>query len=98
MGETLAVAGERGAYTLTDLATFLFLKQANGLEVLVDGDSLLFNPYSVIVARPARNRAGARAFAEWITSAPVRRLISEYGRATLGRSLFTPHGTLPGPG
>ena len=90
MGETLGVAAERGAYTLTDLATFLFLKQLRGLTVLVAGDSALFNPYSVIVVRHAEHPAGARAFARWITSPAGQQLIRSYGRRAFGRPLFTP--------
>ena len=91
MGETLAAAAERNAYALTDRATFLFMKQLGALEVLVEGDSALFNPYSVIVVRNSRNRAGARAFARWITSPPAQQLIGNYGRAIFGRALFTPN-------
>jgi tungstate transport system substrate-binding protein len=90
MGETLAVAAERGAYTLTDVATFLFLEQLGGLRVLVEGDSALRNPYSVIVATRARNRAGARAFARWITAPAAQQLIGAHGRAEFGRPLFIP--------
>jgi tungstate transport system substrate-binding protein len=89
MGETLAIAAERRAYALTDRATFLFLTQRGGLEVLVQGDSVLHNPYSVIVVQRAHNPDGARAFAEWITSRPGQRLIARYGVERFGRALFT---------
>lgn len=90
MGETLGVAAERGAYALSDRSTFLFMNHLGNLRILVQGDSTLFNPYSVIVVRGARNLAGARAFARWITSPSGQRLIGTYGKARFGRALFTP--------
>jgi tungstate transport system substrate-binding protein len=95
MAETLGVAAERGAYTLTDRATYLSLAQAGSLQVVVDHDTALHNPYSVIVATRARNRNGARAFANWISSRTAQRLIGNHGRAEFGRALFTPaaHGS-----
>lgn len=90
MGETLGVAAERRAYVLSDRSTFLFMKQRGDLEILAEGDSTLFNPYSVIVVRRARNLAGARAFARWITSPAGQQVIGAYGQARFGRSLFTP--------
>lgn len=90
MGATLAIAGERGAYVLADRATYLTVGRGAGLEVLVEGDSALFNPYSVIIPRRARNLVGARAFADWITSAAGQRLIGEFGRERFGRALFSP--------
>lgn len=97
MGETLAIAGERQAYTLSDRATFLALQQRGTLSVLVAGDAALFNPYSVIVVRGARNQRGARAFAEWITSAAGQRVIGEFGVRRFGRQLFVPDAHRPEP-
>lgn len=90
MGETLAVAGERRAYTLADRGTYLFLKDRDGLEVLVEGDSVLFNPYHVIVPRRARNARGGRAFAAWITAPAAQALIGRHGVERYGQPLFTP--------
>ena len=90
MGETLAIAGERRAYTLADRGTYLFLRERDGLEVLVEGDPLLFNPYHVIVPRQARNTSGGRAFATWITGPAARTLIGRHGVERYGQPLFTP--------
>jgi ABC-type tungstate transport system permease subunit len=60
------------------------------LAILVEGDSLLTNQYSVIVVRDAENREGARVFADWITS-QAQSLIGEFGTERFERPLFTPN-------
>lgn len=90
MGETLAIAAERQAYTLADEATFLALAPA-GLMPLALRDSILRNPYSAILVRSARHPAGARAFLDWLTGAG-RPLIAGYGTERFGRPLFVPDG------
>jgi tungstate transport system substrate-binding protein len=95
MGATLTMANEQQAYTLSDRATYLTRKQ-NGLnlDILVEGDSRLFNPYGVIAVNPAQhagvNAKGATAFIQWITSIETQQLISQFGLAQFGQSLFTP--------
>lgn len=95
MGAVLTIAGEQQAYTLSDRATFLARKQAGlDLEILVEGDSRLFNPYGVIAVNPEKhptvNAAGAQAFIEWLTSVETQKLISQYGQDKFGQSLFVP--------
>ncbi|MGH7473662.1 MAG: substrate-binding domain-containing protein, partial [Candidatus Methylomirabilales bacterium] len=46
MGATLGIASQKQAYTLTDRATFLNLQKTLGLEILLEGDPVLLNPYS----------------------------------------------------
>ena len=95
MGATLTMASEKQAYTLSDRATYLARKK-NGLdlEIMVEGDSRLFNPYGVIAVNPEKhpevNAAGAQAFIEWITSVETQQLIRRFGMAEFGESLFTP--------
>ena len=99
MGEVLRVAAEKEGYTLSDRSTFLFLRDLP-LEVLLEGDPRLTNPYGVIVVRKAKNRAGGRAFADWITSPAGQAVVGDYGRARFGQPLFFPgeppggHGTV----
>jgi tungstate transport system substrate-binding protein len=90
MGDVLMMASEKGAYTLADRATYLTLKGNLALDVLVEGDSALHNAYSVIVAAGAADREGARAFADWLTSAEGQSAIGAFGVARFGRALFTP--------
>lgn len=94
MGATLVVADQLGAYTLTDLGTFLGHRAPLGLVVLVEGDTVLHNPYHVIVANPERfphtNPEGARALASYLLDADTQRRIGEFRRRDFGRSLFVP--------
>jgi tungstate transport system substrate-binding protein len=90
MGETLTIASQKRAYTLSDRGTFLATK---GLEskILEQGDPALQNYYHVIVVRhPGTNAACANAFSAWITSPPAQRLIGAFGRTKYGRALFHP--------
>ncbi len=95
MGAVLTIAAEQQAYTLSDRATYL-ARQKEGLEleVVVEGDSRLFNPYGVIAVNPEKcptvNAEGAQQFITWVTSLATQQLISEYGMADFGQSLFIP--------
>lgn len=92
MGQALTVAGEKGAYTLTDRATYATYKDRTGLAILVEGDAKMFNPYGVIAVHPKRfpgvNYAGAMDFIEWITSTEAQADIAAF-RPT-GAQLFFP--------
>ena len=82
MGEVLMMAGEMQAYTLADRATYASYRSRTGLEILVQGDRRMFNPYGVIAVNPAkypeRNFAGAMALIDWLTSAAGRAAIRSF--------------------
>lgn len=90
MGTVLLAASEAGAYTLTDRGTYLSLSETLDLVILVEGDPRLLNVYSVIVVSDARQGAGARDFADWLTSSAGQAAIGEYGQNEFGRSLYIP--------
>jgi tungstate transport system substrate-binding protein len=90
MGETLGIASERQAYTLTDRATFLALGAALQLVILIEDAALLDNPYSVITVSGARNAEGADRFAEWLASAAAAETIRAFGRDHFGEAAFVP--------
>jgi len=94
MGATLTVTNDKRGYTLSDRGTFLATRHAYGLEVVFEGDSRLFNPYTVMVVNPERhskvNAEGARAFAEFITSARAQEVIRTFGVEEYGEPLFVP--------
>jgi len=95
MGATLTVADEQQAYTLSDRATFLARTlEGIDLEIIVEGDSRLFNPYGVIAVNPELhpnvNAAGAEAFIEWLTSLETQQMISQFGVDKFGQPLFVP--------
>jgi tungstate transport system substrate-binding protein len=90
MGETLTIADQKQAYTLSDRGTFLATKNLDS-EVVVEGGEDLLNPYHVIVVRGKEtNAACAREFSSWITSSPTQKTIGRFGVEQYGQQLFVP--------
>jgi tungstate transport system substrate-binding protein len=94
MGAVLTMTDELQAYTLSDRSTYIKRKSAGlGLDVLVEGDPILFNPYGVIPVNPAMHpdisAELGQAFALWIVSLPTQDLIASY--KVDGTQLFTPN-------
>jgi tungstate transport system substrate-binding protein len=95
MGATLTITSEKGAYTLTDRATYLANKANLQLDILVEGDPSLLNVYHVIAVNPEKwpkiNAAGAKAFADFITSPETQQnIIGKFGVEKFGQPLFFP--------
>ena len=82
MGQVLTMAGQLEGYTLTDRATYAAYRDKTALDVLVEGDPRMFNPYGVIAVNPRRhpgiNAEGALAFVDWITSAAGQKIIAGF--------------------
>lgn len=96
MGATLLIADQLLGYALTDVATFLGHQYPLDLVVLVEGDTLLRNPYRVILANPARfprvNTQGGRALWSYLLAPETQARIGEFRKAELGRAIFLPDG------
>ncbi|MBI5353897.1 MAG: substrate-binding domain-containing protein [Chloroflexi bacterium] len=94
MGASLTIASEKGAYILTDRATFLANKANLQLEILLEGNNALLNVYHVITVNPdkwpAVNYEGAMAFAKFITDPATQAVIAEFGLDKFGQPLFYP--------
>jgi len=92
MAATLRVADEKLAYALADRSTWLAWKSKLALQPMVEGDPVLLNTYSVIVAspsvRPAAKSRLAQRFADYVFSDEARAIISRYGKDKYGRPLF----------
>jgi tungstate transport system substrate-binding protein len=92
MGQTLTVTAEKQGYTLTDRATYATYKDKTGLEIMVEGDKALLNPYGVIAVNPKKypgvNYRGAMDFIEWLTSDQGQAAIAAY--KPKGQQLFFP--------
>lgn len=97
MGATDIMASELQAYTLTDDGTYLTNRAKLDLEILVEGDSVLVNHYSVIRVNPERfsgvNAAGARALEDFLTSPATQTMIGDFKKEAFGRSLYIPEAT-----
>ena len=88
MGETLTIADQKQAYTLSDRGTFLATDNLD-LDLLVEGGKDLLNPYHVIVVKAEGvNRACAQEFSDWIISPKTQLEIGGFGMAKYGEPLF----------
>ena len=94
MAATLRIASEKGAYTLTDSATWGALNDQLDLEVVVQGDPTLLNIYHVIGVNPTKwprvNAAGAQVFAAYILGSEGQGIIGSFGLDPSGHPLFIP--------
>ena len=93
MGPALNIAASTGAYVLADRGTWLSFKNRADLQILVQGDTRLFNQYGVIVVNPARHphvkQALAQGFADWVVSPAGQAAIAGYKIG--GEQLFFPN-------
>jgi tungstate transport system substrate-binding protein len=94
---TINVAAERNGYTMTDRGTYIkYQSQKNGnapLIVLVEGNSILLNQYSVLTLNP-KNCPNAKydlalKFSNWMASQKAQNLIQDF--RLLGKKLFIPN-------
>jgi tungstate transport system substrate-binding protein len=94
---TINIAAERNGYTMTDRGTYIKyednLKGNPPLKILVEGDAVLLNQYSVIAVDnkhcPNAKYDTAKQFIDWITGAAAQQLIKDF--TLLGKPLFTPN-------
>jgi tungstate transport system substrate-binding protein len=94
---TINVAQERNGYTMTDRGTYIkyqSTKDGNApLIILVEGDSILLNQYSVLTLDP-KNCPDAKydlalQFSDWMASQNTQNLIKDF--RLLGEKLFIPN-------
>lgn len=92
MGATLNTAAQVPAYALTDRGTWLSFQNRGPLEVVFEGDAVLFNPYGIMLVNPAKHpsvkAAEGQAFIDWITSDAGRAAIASFKVG--GERLFFP--------
>ena len=94
MGETLTIANQQEAYTLSDIGTYLaFQDQLNLVPLVTEGDQLM-NRYSAIAVNPEMaqgvNIDEANRFIDWITTNETKEFIGNFGVEEFGQPLFTP--------
>lgn len=94
MSATLAIAEEKQGYTLADRGTYLAYKKNLSLVILLEGDTLLKNPYHVMQISHAKfshvNSKGAKAFVEFMLSKDAQGIIATFGKDKFGEPLFFP--------
>jgi tungstate transport system substrate-binding protein len=82
MGEALTMADERQGYALTDRGTYIAYRDKITLQIVVEGDKRLFNPYGVIAVNPVKHshvqHRLAMQFIDYLTSPEAKKIINDY--------------------
>lgn len=97
MINTINVAAERDAYTLTDRGTYIKYdanwKGDAPLKILVEGDEVLKNQYSVIPVNPGKcpktDYKKAGELSDWLASKKGQQIIADF--KLMGKQLFYPN-------
>jgi tungstate transport system substrate-binding protein len=92
MGATLNTAAQVPAYALTDRGTWLSFANRGPLEIVFQGEEVLFNPYGIILVNPERHphvkAEQGQAFIDWIISDAGQAAIASFNLG--GEPLFFP--------
>lgn len=87
------MASEKKAYTLTDKATYLSMKDKLDLTIVLENAQDLKNQYTMIEVNPDKvkgvNKKNADQWIQWMTSAKALKMIQDYGQDKYHESLFT---------
>src|SRR3990172_1406497 len=100
MGDTLNVASQKNAYTISDIGTFLkFSKEGSISSVaLLTEEKSLLNIYSVMAVNQTQphanttytiNFADSMDFIKYLVSSETQQFITSFGKADYDQSLFT---------
>jgi tungstate transport system substrate-binding protein len=94
MGAVLQMADEKKAYTLTDRATYLSMKDTLDLDIVTEKGKDFLNQYALIRLDSSKNKIKeeeANKFIEWMLSTKGQELIGEFGKDKYGQALFIPN-------
>lgn len=93
MGPTLNTAAGMGAYTFTDRATWIAFDNRQDLELLFEGDEVLFNQYGSLLMSEERHpylkHDLAAQWHEWLLSEDGQHAIADF--ELKGQQLFFPN-------
>jgi len=96
MGQTLIIADQKQAYTISDRATWLAYSDKVQLPIMVERDPALLNVYHVMPVNADKfpnvpiNVAGGQAFANFMVAPATQQVIGNFGMDKYGQSLFVP--------
>lgn len=94
MGDVLSMSDEKNAYTLSDRATYLSMKDKLDLQIVTEKSNDLYNQYGVIRLNDPNHKIKekeADEFITWILSDKAQKLIGQYGVDKYGQQLFIPN-------
>ena len=97
MLQTINIAAERDAYTMTDRGTYIKYEANHKgnppLVIVVENDKSLFNQYSAIEVNPAKcaqaKNEFAKQFISWMASDKGQKMIGDF--RLMNKALFTPN-------
>ncbi len=93
MGATINTAVGLGAYALTDRATWIGFKNKSDYQILLEGDTVLFNQYGVTLVNenkcPSVNAESGQQFIDWLLSEAAQNKIAQFQIAN--QKLFYPN-------
>jgi len=93
MGATLNATSAMNGYTLADRGTWLSFRNKGELDVLVEGDKRILNPYGVILVDKKRHphvKADlGQTFIDWLVSEEGQKAIAAF--TINGKQLFKPN-------
>ena len=93
MGKTLNITIGTNAYTLVDRASWYSFSNKYDHRVLLEGDSHLFNPYSIMLINkkkcPTVRSKQGQLFIDWLISKKGQQAIGDFNID--GRQVFTPN-------
>ncbi len=92
MGAVLQIADEKRAYTLSDRGTYIAYQDKIDLDIIFEGDKLLFNPYHIMAVNPEKHPHVhynlAQKYIAFVTGKQGQRIIANYKMK--GQQLFYP--------
>lgn len=92
MGAVLKIADEKQAYALTDRGTQIAYADKMSLNVVFEGDDVLFNPYHVMAVNPEKHKHVkydlASKYIEFVTSEQGQAIIAGFRKSD--QQLFYP--------
>jgi tungstate transport system substrate-binding protein len=98
MGQTLTIANDRLAYTITDRGTYLARMGTLDLAIQAQGYPSFLNVYHVMTVNPDKgahvNVAAAQLFADFMVAPETQATIGQFGVARFGQPLFFPAATM----
>ncbi len=97
MGAVLTITNDMGGYTIADRGTYIAMKENLDLEILVEGDDQLFNPYGIIAVNPSIHPhvqyEAAMQLIAFFTSIEGQKAIDDF--TVSGQQLFYPDAVDP---
>ena len=96
MGQTLTIADQKQAYTISDRATWLAYSGKIQLPIMVERDPVLLNIYHVMPVNASKfpgvaiNVVGGKAFADFMVASDTQGVIGNFGKDKYGQALFVP--------